>query len=319
MSIGTDCATHRDVITGKVEKSDVILTGSKAQLIKIADKLKHQPFRLSILGKKIAEQINIQNNKSTKLAGILNVTPDSFSDGGKYYKLSDAQKHVMQMIEDGADLIDIGAESTRPNANDVTAKEQIRRLKPILNFIQNEKPDIKVSVDTRSSEVADFVLNNGANIINDVSGFVYDDKMPDIISKYNAGVVIQHSKDCPQTMQNNPVYENVAEEVYKFLMSKIKIAEEFGIKEIIVDPGIGFGKTREHNFEILERIEEFYSLGCPVMVGISRKSLLGISDNNNELKDTLSTVLSYPLVQKGVDYLRVHNIKLHKHMLNLIQ
>lgn len=317
LSVGADCGTHREVIRGKIDKSDAILGGSFSQLKKIAQKLKHQPFSLKILAEKIEENL-IPQIRKTKLVGILNVTPDSFSDGGKYNDEISAQKHLMEMIQDGADLIDIGAESTRPYSEAVSSEEQIIRLTPILKFIQKENIQVPISVDTRSSDVAEFALDNGASIINDVSGFDYDKKLADVVSKNRAGVVIQHSKGTPQNMQVAPHYTNITEEIYLSLKSKIAYAKSIGIKDIIVDPGIGFGKTKEDNFELLNRIEEFYSLQCPVMVGVSRKSLLGVNNNDNLLKDELSLAVSYPLIQKGIDYLRVHNVKLHKALINMI-
>ena len=316
ISVGADCATHRDVITGKIEKSDAILCGSYSQIKKICEKLKTQPFRLKELGLSLVDLIKKQNKK-TKLAGILNITPDSFSDGGKYIDPLCAQKHLIQLIKDGADIIDIGAESTRPYSKGVDSKTQIERLKPILKFIQQENITIPISIDTRSSKVAEFVLNNGATIINDVSGFDYDKKLAEIAGKYKASVIIQHSKGNPEDMQDNPIYNDVIEEIYFNLKEKIQYAKSYGIEDIIIDPGIGFGKTKENNFEILNRIEEFYNLG-PTMIGISRKSFLGIKENNNELKDSLSLAISYPLITKGVDYLRVHNVKLHKNLINLL-
>ena len=317
LSCGADCATHREVITGNIEKSDVILGGSVAELEKIAEKLKSQPFNLPLLREKILNHLQQSRHNKTKLVGILNITPDSFSDGGMYFEPLKAQKHLIQMIEDGADMIDIGAESTRPYSAEISPKEQIERLKPIIEFIQKEKIKTSISVDTRSSEVADYVLNNGVSIINDVSGFDYDKNMPDIIAQYNAGIIIQHSKGTPANMQDSPQYDNIIDEIYTSLKEKIEFASSKGIKNIIIDPGIGFGKTRENNFEILERITEFYSLNCPIMIGLSRKSLLGINEDNNELKDTLSAALSYPLIKKHIDYLRVHNVRLHKNIIQL--
>lgn len=312
---GADCAVNREVITGKVEKSDAILCGSFSQLSKISTKLKSQPFKLAILSNQLEDFIKPKERK-TKLVGILNITPDSFSDGGFYLSPDSAIKKFMELQQDGADIIDIGAESTRPGAVAVDDKEQIERLKPLFSFIQKEKINqVKISVDTRSSKVADFVLNSGADIINDVSGFEYDVQLPQIISKYNAGVIIQHSKGKASDI---PYYENIIEEIYSSLKNKIELAENCGIKDIIVDPGIGFGKSREDNIKILDNIEDFYSLGTPVMVGISRKRVLGLAVDNNELKDTFTLAYSYPLIRKGVDYLRVHNLKLHKTFLNSI-
>ena len=316
LSVGADCASHRDVITNSIEKSNAILGGSYSQIKKIAEKLKSQPFSLSNLAEILLNELE-QAKTKTKLVGILNVTPDSFSDGGKYYEPQLAIEHAYKMAEDGADMIDIGAESTRPFSTEVSAEEQIRRLKPVLTGLKNI--NIPLSIDTRSSEVADFSLNNGAKIINDVSGLNYDSHMVDVVAKYNATVIIQHSQGTPETMQINPTYKDVIEEVYLNLLNKINYAKSkgVGVNNIIADVGIGFGKTKEDNYKLLDRIDDFKSLGLPLMVGLSRKSLLGINNDNNELKDTLSLALSYPLIKKEIDYLRVHNVKLHKQLLNI--
>ena len=318
LTVGADCATHKEVIRGNIELSNAILGGSISQIKKISEKLKYQPFKLGELGEKLYKLATTEKNKKTKLFGVLNITPDSFSDGGKYLNTKDAERHLIQLIEDGADAIDIGAESTRPYSQGVEPGEQINRLKPILDFIKNENIKTTISVDTRSSKVAEYVLDNGASIINDTSGFNFDRKIADIIAKYHSGVIIQHTKGMPENMQDKPFYINVAEEIYLSLKNKIEYAQSLGIKDIIIDPGIGFGKTKENNFEILNRIEEFYSLEYPIMVGVSRKSLLGINNNDNDLKDSLSLALSYPLIQKGVDFLRVHNVKLHKVLLDTL-
>ena len=308
---GADCATHRETITGNIEKTDVILGGSFSQLEKISNHLRKQPFSLGKLGEKIVSQLKPIKNK-TKLVGILNVTPDSFSDGGKYNNELEAQKHLINMINDGADMIDIGAESTRPNFVTVEPNEQIERLKPILNFIKKKNITIPISVDTRSSIVAEYVLDNGVNIINDVHGFDFDKKIVDVIAKYSASVIVQHSKDVPK-------YDDMMDEIFFKLKEKCEYAESKGIKNIIIDPGIGFGKTKEGNFEILDRFKELSALGHPIMLGVSRKSLLGLTNSNdNELKDALTVAISYPLMQQGVDYLRVHNVKLHKKLLEMI-
>ena len=318
LSIGADCATNKEVIRGNIELSNAILGGSVSQIKKISEKLKNQPFNLGEIGEEIYTQTVKKRAVKTKLAGILNITPDSFSDGGKYLNPKDAQEHLIQMIEDGADIIDIGAESTRPGASEIKPNEQIERLKPILTFIQKENIKTPISIDTRSSVVAEYVLDNGVSIINDTSGFNYDRKIADVIAKYHSGVILQHTKGIPENMQDKPFYINVVEEVYLSLKNKIEYARNLGIENIIIDPGIGFGKTKENNFEILKRIEEFYSLDHPVMIGISRKSLLGINNDDNDLKDSLSLALSCPLIQKGVDYLRVHNVKLHRTLLNTL-
>lgn len=316
LSVGADCASHRDVITSSIEKSNAILGGSYSQIRKIAEKLKSQPFSLSALSEYLLNEIE-QTKSKTKLVGILNVTPDSFSDGGKYYESKNAIDHAYEMAEEGADIIDIGAETTKPFSEGVCAEEQIRRLKPVLIGLKDIK--LPISVDTRSSEVADFALSNGAKIINDVSGMDYDSKIVDIVAKYNATVVIQHSKGTPKNMQINPAYNDVVEEVFLSLLNKINYAKSKGVGEnnIIADVGIGFGKTKEDNYKLLERMEDFKSLNVPLMVGLSRKSLLCVTESDNDLKDALSIAVSYPLMKKGVDYLRVHNVKLHKQLLSL--
>lgn len=310
---GADCAINKNVITGKVEKSDVILCGSYSQLVKIVKKLKFQPFKLAILAKEI-EEFLIPSARKTKIVGILNVTPDSFSDGGLYNEPYKAQQKLVELFEEGADMVDIGAESTRPNSILVSSEEQIKRLKPVLEFAQKEfSGKLLISVDTRSSEVADFALNLGVNLINDVSGAEYDSNILKVVSKYNAGIILQHSKGTPS---EEPVYKNVVDEIFVSLNKKIAYAKEYGINNIIVDPGIGFGKSRKDNFIIIDNIEDFYGLHYPVMVGISRKRFIGLNINDNALKDSLTLAYSYSLIMKNVDFLRVHNVKLHKTLMN---
>lgn len=317
LSVGADCATHRETITGKVEKTDCILGGSLSQLEKIAKKLSAQPFGLKKLGEAILSKA-LHNYVETKIVGILNLTTNSFSDGGEFYDYDKAVEHFDQMLKDGADIIDIGAESTKPYSQAVSDEDQLAKLIPVLEYASNK--DAILSIDTRSSKVAEECLKLGAHIINDVSGFDYDPKMPEIISKYDAKVIIQHSKGTPENMQDNPIYSNLIDEIYLGLKSKIDLAVSNGVKpeNIIIDPGIGFGKTREDNFEIINRIEEFYGLGCPVMLGISRKSLLNMPDSDNFTKDIYTTALNTLAITKKVDYIRVHNVKMHKALLNIL-
>lgn len=322
LSVGADCATHRDVITSKTEKSDCILGGSISQLKKIAQKLENQPFGLKNLGENIRAFAEYKKTSvATKVVGILNLTPDSFSDGGEFLDYDKAKEHFQYMVESGADIIDIGAESTRPYSTPVSAEAQIGRILPILKYAKESKITVPVSIDTRSAEVARKCIESGAVIINDVSGFDYDEKMADVIAKYGVKIIIQHSKGDPQTMQDNPVYENLMDEIYLKLKEKVDFALSKGIKKenIIVDPGIGFGKTREDNFEILKRIEEFNGLGCEIMLGLSRKSLLGMKDETNEMKDIFTVALNTLAVENKVDYIRVHNVSLHKKLLEVLK
>lgn len=318
LSVGADCATHRETITAKVEKTDCILGGSLSQIEKIAGKLACQPFGLKKLGEMLL-QMHEKDLDGCKIVGILNLTTNSFSDGGEFYEFDKAIEHLNEMINDGADVVDIGAESTKPYSEPVSAAEQLAKLVPLLEHIKENDIKIPVSIDTRSSAVARKCLELGADIINDVSGFDYDEKMPEVIAEFNAKVIIQHSKGTPQNMQDKPVYSNLMDEIYLGLKNKIDIALSKGIKRenIIIDPGIGFGKTREDNFEIIRRIEELYGLGCPVMLGISRKSLLNMPDEDNFTKDIFTLALNAVAINKKVDYIRVHNVKLHRKFLDI--
>ena len=323
LSVGCDCATHREVITGKIENSDCILGGSVSQIKKVAEKLKFQPFGLKKLGEELEKLCpplaggpkSVISRRGTQLVGILNLTPNSFSDGGMYNDFERAKEHLLELINDGADIVDIGAESTKPYSKAVPAKEQLEKLLPIIDFAKGKIP---LSIDTRSSEVAEECLNAGANIINDVSGFDYDEKMADIIAKYNVPVIIQHSKGTPENMQNSPVYADLMEEIFLNLRKKVDFARSKGIENIIIDPGIGFGKSREDNFEIIRRVEEFESLSCPIMLGISRKSLLNMQNADNFDKDIYTTAINALAIERNVDYIRVHNVKMHKKLIDLM-
>lgn len=315
ISVGADCATHREVITGKIEKSACILGGSLSEIKKIAEKLKFQPFGLKVLGEKLCA--SYESPQKTKIMGVLNLTDNSFSDGGEFLEQEKAIAHLKEMVSDGADIIDIGAESTKPYSKPVPADVQLSRILPVLEIASDVK--VPLSIDTRSSVVAKECLKRGAKIINDVSGLSFDDKMAEIIAKYGAEVIIQHSKGTPENMQNSPEYENLMDEIFLDLHKKIKFAISKGMakEKITVDPGIGFGKTREHNFEIIRRIEELRGLGCPVLLGVSRKSLLNLPEADNFTKDIFSAVLNALAIERKVDVIRVHNVKLHKQLVKL--
>lgn len=320
LSVGADCATPRNTITGKIKKADCILGGSISQLQKIAVKLGVQPFNLRQLSRDIEKVITDKEPAAPKIMGILNVTPDSFSDGGLYENYQAAIKQLNQLIKDGADIIDIGAESTKPASTPVPVSEQLRRIIPILEYVNKNNIEIPISIDTRSSEVAVQCLNSGATAINDVSGLTYDENMTDIIANYDCPIVIQHTQGTPDMMQQNPTYKNLIDEIFMDLHSKIERAMTRGINKdnIIIDPGIGFGKTREHNFEILRRIDEFQGLGCPILLGLSRKSLLNMPKASNVTKDVYTVALNTLALERKVDIIRVHNVKLHKQLINML-
>ncbi len=316
LSVGTDCAVNRGVLTSEVEFSDCILGGSFAQIKQIAEKLKFQQFSMSNLAQQI-EQLLETSYSETKIVGILNLTKNSFSDGGDYYHYEDAVRHLNSMVEDGADMIDIGAESTKPYSEPVSDNKQIEKIKPILEYINDKNIKIPVSVDTRSSKVAKMAIEYGVSVINDVSGMDYDEKMLNVVIDSGVKIVVQHSQGTPENMQNNPKYENIVDDIYLNFCRKLQC----GIKKenIIIDVGIGFGKTRKQNFELIRRIEEFKSLGCELMLGVSRKSLLGMSNASNEEKDIFTVAINALAINNKVDYIRVHNVKLHKKLISLMK
>ena len=321
LSVGADCATHRETITAKIEMTDCILGGSISQIKKIAEKLKFQPFGLKSLGEKLISFIGVEKKAETKIMGILNLTDNSFSDGGKYLDSEIACEHLLEMIAEGADIIDIGAESTKPYSMAVPEDIQLGRILPVLEFVKSNNIKTPLSIDTRSAKTAQKCIELGANIINDVSGFDYDEKMPDIIAQNpHIKIILQHSKGTPENMQDSPYYKNLIDEIYTNLKFKVDLAISAGIKKenIIIDPGIGFGKTKENNLEIIRRWKEFKTIGCPVLIGLSRKSMLGMPDAENNEKDIYTLALNSILINQNIDYIRVHNVKLHKTFENIL-
>lgn len=321
ISVGADCGTHREVITGKIENSNCILGGSLSQIKKISEKLQRQPFGLKSLGEILEEKTKIKLPEKTQLMGVLNVTTNSLSDGGDFYDFDKSIEHLKQLIDDGADIIDIGAESTKPYSKPVSSNDQLKKLEPILNYIKTQNIKIPISIDTRSSVVAKRCIELGADIINDVSGFDFDNNMVNVLAQNpNTKIVIQHSQGSPEIMQNNPTYSNLMDEIYTILKNKVDFAINNGIKfeNIIIDPGIGFGKTKEDNFEILRRWKELKTIGCPVLIGISRKSLLDMPQATNEEKDIYTLALDSILMNENIDIIRVHNVKMHKKISSIL-
>ena len=242
--------------------------------------------------------------------GILNVTPDSFSDGGLYLNEDDAVNHALKMIEERVDIIDIGGESTRPGSETVDEDEEINRVVPVLKKILDKKNDIIISVDTTKSKVAEEALKNGAQIINDISGLTFDSEMIDVVKKNNASVIIMHIKGTPKSMQQNPYYDNVVKEVFGFLKAQSQKAEQEGISNIIVDPGIGFGKRVQDNFELIKNLSEFKALNYPILIGLSRKSFLGKTLNLKiDGRDNATAILEGIALNNGARIIRTHNVK----------
>ena len=254
----------------------------------------------------------------TYIMGILNVSPDSFSDDGHFSDPEDAVRHALEMIEQGADFIDVGGESTRPGSEPVPFDEELRRVIPVIENLA-KLTDIPISIDTYKSTIADRALDVGAVIVNDISGFHFDSIIADIIAKHNASAVIMHIKGTPKTMQENPQYDDIVEDICDYLHESINLAERKGIEQMIIDPGIGFGKTIEHNLEIIRRLKEFQRLGYPILVGPSRKSFIGkILDLpvGERLEGTAAAVAAS--IMKGADIVRVHDVKQMKRVVTVV-
>lgn len=243
--------------------------------------------------------------------GIINATPDSFSDGGSNLNPEAALKNATQMISEGADIIDVGGESSRPNSSPVPLEEELRRVIPIIQVLRKEFPEIPISIDTTKYEVAKTAIEEGANIINDISGLQFEPRFAELAAENQVGLIIMHIQGNPKTMQNNPFYDNVIEEVYNFLDEKINYAKGFGVKKIWADVGIGFGKNYSHNLELLKNLEKFHNLNVPLLLGISRKSFIGkmLGIENPADRDLATALIHSLLLSKGIDIVRVHNVK----------
>ena len=254
----------------------------------------------------------INPKKRTLVMGIVNVTPDSFSDGGKYHSPMKAIDFAFKLIDEGADIIDIGGESTRPGADEVSYSEELKRVIPVIEGIRSCNNKILISIDTTKSMVAKEAVEAGANIINDVSGLSFDNQMPETIAQLKVPVIIMHMKGNPSDMQENPKYKDLINEIITYFEEKINIAINTGIERemIILDPGIGFGKTVEHNFKILSELNRFNNLELPLLIGPSRKSFIGLTlglPPEDRLDGTAATVAVG--VNNGARIIRVHDVK----------
>ncbi|MEK9755713.1 MAG: dihydropteroate synthase [Bacteroidota bacterium] len=248
------------------------------------------------------------NNK--KIMGILNISSDSFYDGGNYTDLESATTRVSEMINEGADIIDLGAVTSKPGSEIINGLDELKIVSKFIDEISLNFSKIILSIDTYNSEVAEYALNKGFSIINDISAGKYDERLIDVVKDYNAGYVLMHMKGDPSNMQLNPEYSNVYNTVFDFFEKKIEILSRKGINNIIIDPGFGFGKTIDHNFELLEKLNDFKVFKKPILVGLSRKSMIYKYLNltpNDSLNGT--TTLNTIALEKGANILRVHDVK----------
>lgn len=247
----------------------------------------------------------------THIMGILNITPDSFSDGGDFFNLARAVERGVEIEKEGADIIDIGGESTRPGAKKISKEEEQRRVIPVIEKL-SARLSIPISIDTYKSYIAELAIKAGATVINDISGLRFDPKMAEIAAKYDVPVILMHIKGTPRNMQKNPVYSDLLKEIYKYLSESITIAMNAGISanKIIVDPGIGFGKTFYDNLKLINNINYFHTLHCPVLIGVSRKSFVGKILDKNEKERMYGTAAAVAAsVMNGANIVRVHDVK----------
>ena len=327
LSLGFDCAVSRDTITCSCNETDAIIFATKSQLNALTEKLKNQPFRLKQLSEIFLElkkmnlstlKINntVFNWEKPYIMGILNVTPDSFSDGGLYNSIDSAYEHCIEMIKDGADIIDIGGESTRPNSTLITTDEELKRVIPVIEKIRKNNINIPISIDTKNYTTAKVAIEAGADIINDVSGLDYDKKLFEYVTNKNIPTIIMHSNKVPAVSADFTMGD-IVEQVYFSLYNKISALNEHGLEKnkIIADVGIGFGKSAESNFELLKRHDEFSTLGIPMLLGVSRKSFIRNTLNLSISEADIPTAY-YSSITKNVQIHRVHNVKQTKKFLD---
>ncbi|URA09465.1 dihydropteroate synthase [Thermospira aquatica] len=333
LSLKGDAIVHEKSVSCEIEKTDVILLGTMSVLRNFVQKLKIHPYptlvslneKLEILLNNLQRPITTQTSPHGKtisytqplIMGILNITPDSFFDGGRYLSVEDAIRRAEQMREEGADIIDIGGESTRPGSDPIPVEEELSRTIPIIQSL-TKKLDIPISIDTTKALVAQRAVEAGADIINDISGFTFDPAMTDVLVKTQAIGIIGHIKGTPKNMQVNPTYENVIKELVEYFEERILSLTKQGVKKelLIVDPCIGFGKTAKHNLTILKHTAAFRSFGLPVLVGASRKSTLGkILSPHNPLppEERLFSTLGAHMYTwlEGAAIVRVHDVRAH--------
>jgi dihydropteroate synthase len=327
LSLGGDAAVSRGTVGCTDRETDVLIMGTKKQVLRLAEKLEHQPGRIRELAVALKELISRLEPRDLKwktsrremvlgsktlLMGILNCTPDSFSDGGRYVNREAAVTRGLAMVEEGADIIDVGGESSRPGADPVAEDEELRRVIPVIEELA-KKCDVPISIDTMKASVARRALEVGAEIVNDISALTFDAGMREVVARFGAGVILMHMRGLPKTMQVGEItYNDVVGDIISYLEQRMEVAKEGGIPldRIVCDPGIGFGKTAEQNYAILRRLSEFGSLGRPILIGVSRKSLIGAVTGEGpegRLEGTAAAVTA--AILGGAKVVRVHDVK----------
>ncbi|WP_455756762.1 dihydropteroate synthase [Sulfurimonas sp.] len=320
LSIGADLAVPRGTVIATTKEVDCILIATDKQLRILSKKELAQPFGLKELALKLQNILKVKKSRHVKIMGVINANEDSFFQGSRFQD-SHAISKIQTMIEEGADIIDIGGVSSRPNAPKVSIEEEFKRIKPILDAIKENKiyEKVKLSIDSYEPKVISYALESGFNIVNDITG-LENDEVCKLCATYDATAVIMHMQGTPQTMQNNPKYESVLSDVYEFLDARIKKAESFGVKDIIVDIGIGFGKTLEDNLSLIKNLESFLTLNKKILVGASRKSMIDkISPSSVDDRLAGTIALHLEACRNGASILRVHDVKEHTQAIKILQ
>lgn len=326
LSVGGDAAVSRGSVGNSVSATDVLIMGTIKQVAAMAEKIEKQPFGLNIISRNIKDLLqNIEScgfilktskrkiilGQKTLIMGILNITPDSFSDGGRYFSFKNAVEHGMQMVAEGADIIDIGGESTRPGAADIPLREELKRVIPVIREIK-KNTKTPVSIDTTKARVAEEAISAGAEIVNDVSAMRNDKKMAQIVKNGKAAVILMHMRGKPHNMQKGSLaYDDLMNDLVNFLGNCIEMSINAGIEKnrLIADPGIGFGKSTEDNYRIIKNLAVLKTLGVPIMIGTSRKSFIGkITGDEPEkrIEGTAATIAA--AILNGCNIIRVHDV-----------
>ncbi len=319
LSIGADLAVEKDTILYKNEKIDALLIATEKQLKTLSKKELAQPFGLKEFAKELKRYTSLQEFK-TQIMGVLNANEDSFYEESRFSGQS-AVSRIKKMIEEGADVIDIGAVSSRPGSDKVDAKEELNRIKPIIDALFKHKlyDRIDFSLDSYQPLVIEYALDHGFKIVNDITGLA-DDEVAKLVACYKAKVVIMHMQGTPQDMQENPQYENVLLDVEAFFKERVQKAHDFGITDIVLDVGIGFGKTLSHNLQLIKHLSHFQKLGFPLLVGASRKSMIDtISQSSADERLAGTLALHLKAEQEGASIIRCHDVKEHKQALKVAE
>jgi len=324
LALGGEAAVPAYSVNCSQPKCDLVFAVREDKLPQLLEKFNSQCWKLPEVSRTIKNMMqssppwfsfghNSINTQKPLVMGILNVTPDSFSDGGRYNTVDSATIRVEEMIKEGVDIVDVGGESTRPGAEPVSVEEESERIVPVIAEIKKRFPNIPVSVDTTKSEVAAKAIDVGADIINDISGLSFDNSMAELCAQKNVPVIIMHIKETPKTMQIAPSYNKLLPEMIESLQEKVEHALQNGIKKekIIIDPGIGFGKSPQHNLFIVKHLEAFQIFGMPILAGVSRKSIIGVITGRNDPSERIigTSVLNTLCIEKGVAIIRVHDVR----------